>query len=48
MQQHFIHKKKKTEKSSANHQKSLQWTKEIEKNFPWQKKGGWEKLVHSN
>lgn len=27
--------RKKTEKSSVNHQKSLQWTKEIEKNFPW-------------
>ena len=37
MQQCFIQKKKKTEKSSVNHQKGLQWTKEKEKNFPWQK-----------
>ena len=35
---------KKTEKSSFSHQKSLQWTKEKEKNFPWQKG---EELVHS-
>ena len=36
--------RKKTEKSSFSHQKRLQWTKEKEKNFPWQKG---EELVHS-
>ena len=41
-------RKKKTEKSSFSHQKSLQWTKKKEKNFPWQKLLGWKKLVYSN